>query len=506
MVQSSLRNRAARGDRFGRKGAWEEVRGRYRADTILRILMLAVSAVLGLAWFCKALTMKDSLLSTVTGRADPASGSWQISDDAREQIAGWLAAYLRGQYPAGRLKENAEADGAESGGPLRTAAFYAAEYIYGRSPVCRFWMKEMEVPDGMTEDPDPSYDSYLKRQKVTQEAWYLLFRGGSDAGDGQSESPAGGFFAGERSESPAGGQLGFFAGGQIGETAGLSGSLSGQELPLRQMSWRTPAYHRRDGLAVTGTAYVLEQLLDYDFLMQNFYSVHASTTAGRDEMDAAGLLGRDLSIEKDASVPQILIYHTHSQETFADYGPGNPDATVVHIGSRLAELLEEKGYRVLHDTTAYDIMDGELDRNHAYNYALDGITSILQQYPSIQVVLDIHRDGVGENVRLVSEIDGRPTAQIMFFNGMSQTPEGPIEYLPNPYKEDNLAFSLQMQLDAAAYYPGLTRKIYLKGLRYNLHVRPRSALIEVGAQTNTCEEALNAMEPLAELLDMTLGG
>ena len=94
----------------------------------------------------------------------------------------------------------------------------------------------------------------------------------------------------------------------------------------------------------------------------------------------------------------------------------------------------------------------------------------------------------------------------MFFNGLSQTPDGPVEYLENPYREDNLAFSLQMQLNAQAYFPGFTRKIYLKGLRYNLHLRPRSALIEVGAQTNTFEEALNAMEPLAELLDMVLQG
>ena len=146
------------------------------------------------------------------------------------------------------------------------------------------------------------------------------------------------------------------------------------------------------------------------------------------------------------------------------------------------------------------------DRSKAYNYALDGITNILQQNPSIEVVLDIHRDGVGENLHLVTQVDGRDTAQIMFFNGLSQTPEGPIEYLQNPYREDNLAFSLQMQLGAAAYYPGFTRKIYLKGLRYNEHLRPKSSLIEVGAQTNTYEEALNAMEPLSELLDMVLQG
>ena len=146
------------------------------------------------------------------------------------------------------------------------------------------------------------------------------------------------------------------------------------------------------------------------------------------------------------------------------------------------------------------------DSSKAYNYALDGITNILQQNPSIEVVLDIHRDGVGENLHLVTQVDGKDTAQIMFFNGLSQTPEGPIEYLQNPNREDNLAFSLQMQLDAAAYYPGFTRKIYLKGLRYNEHLRPKSSLIEVGAQTNTYQEALNAMEPLSELLDMVLSG
>ncbi len=221
-------------------------------------------------------------------------------------------------------------------------------------------------------------------------------------------------------------------------------------------------------------------------------------------MDADRLLGEDLSLEKDGENPQILIYHTHSQETFADYGPDRPDATVVGIGEYLTELLEEMGYRVIHDTTVYDLIDGELDRSRAYDHALKGITAILQQNPSVQVILDIHRDGVREDLHMVSEVNGKPTAPIMFFNGMSQTPEGAIEYLPNPYKEQNLAFSLQMQLDAAAYYPGLTRKIYLKAFRYNLHLRPRSALIEVGAQTNTYEEARNAMEPLSRLLDMVL--
>lgn len=250
----------------------------------------------------------------------------------------------------------------------------------------------------------------------------------------------------------------------------------------------------------------LEKLQDYDYLMKHFYSVHASTTASRELMQAKMLLGTDLRLEKDGSVPQILIYHTHSQEAYADYGPSNRGANVVTVGRYLTELLEEKGWNVIHDESTYDIQGGKLDRSKAYNYALDGISGILQKYPTIQVVLDLHRDGVKETLHLVSEVNGKTTANIMFFQGMSQTPEGSIEYLPNPYLKENLAFSFQMQYLAAGKYPGLTRKIYLKGLRYNLHLRPRSTLIEMGAQTNTLQEVLNAMEPLSELLDMVLQG
>ncbi len=254
-----------------------------------------------------------------------------------------------------------------------------------------------------------------------------------------------------------------------------------------------------------GQTLILEKLADYDYLMKNFYSVHPTTTAGRDVMNAEKFLSMDFSLEKNGEEPQILIYHTHSQEEFSDY-PENPDATIVGVGAYLAELLEKKGYRVIHDESVYDLRDGKLDRSQAYTYALDGITGILQEHPSIEVVLDIHRDGVGEDVHLVQDINGKPTAQIMFFNGMSQTPDGPIEYLPNPNRDSNLGFSFQLQLEAAGRYPGFTRKIYLKGLRYNEHVRARSALIEVGAQTNTYEEARNAMEPLAELLELVLSG
>ena len=105
------------------------------------------------------------------------------------------------------------------------------------------------------------------------------------------------------------------------------------------------------------------------------------------------------------------------------------------------------------------------------------------------------------------DLGGRPTARFMFFNGLSYTrARGDIEYLKNPYIDDNLAFSFQMQVAANEYYPDVTRRIYLKGYRYNMHLRPKSLLIELGAQTNTVEEIRNACAPIAHVLDLVLSG
>ena len=205
-----------------------------------------------------------------------------------------------------------------------------------------------------------------------------------------------------------------------------------------------------------------------------------------------------MHLAKNVDGPQILIYHTHSQEGYADSAPGNLDTTVVGVGEYLTQILREKyGMNVLHHTGTYDVND----RDHAYSNAEPAIEQILRENPSIEVVIDLHRDGVAEGTRLVTEVDGTRMASIMFFNGLSRTTAlGDISYLKNPYIQDNLAFSFQMQLKAAEYYPGLARPIYLKGYRYNMHVKPKSLLIEVGAQTNTLQEAKNAMVPLADVL------
>ena len=246
------------------------------------------------------------------------------------------------------------------------------------------------------------------------------------------------------------------------------------------------------------------QLADYETLVRNFYTIDANTMAGSDQLSVGKLLGMDMTLPQEGDGPQILIYHTHSQEAFADSVPGDVNTGIVGVGECLTRILTEQyGYRVLHNTGQYDVET----RDNAYSRALPAVEQILAENPSIQVIIDLHRDEVAEETKLVTDIQGRPTARFMFFNGLSRTRKtGDIDYLANENQEANLAFSFQMQLKAAEYYPGLTRRIYLKGYRYNMHLRPRTLLVELGAQNNTVEEAINACDPLAHILDMVLKG
>lgn len=248
--------------------------------------------------------------------------------------------------------------------------------------------------------------------------------------------------------------------------------------------------------------YPREKLNDFDYLMQTFYQVDNTTTINSSQLNADSLLGKDVRLSHDATMPQILIYHTHSQEGYKDSVPGDASTSVVGVGDYLARILTETyGFSVIHHKGEYDVGD----RDHAYSRAGPALEKVLSENPGIEVVIDLHRDGVREDTHLVSDVNGKQTAQIMFFNGLSRTTKmGDIDYLYNPYIADNLAISFQMQLKAAEYYPGLTRRIYLKGYRYNMHYCPKSLLIEVGAQTNTVEEAMNAMEPLADILHKVL--
>lgn len=253
----------------------------------------------------------------------------------------------------------------------------------------------------------------------------------------------------------------------------------------------------------------IEELRSVNRMLNRFYSMdsNAGIIDGRFNID--NFLNADLSIEKDASKPQVLIFHTHAaSEFFIDSNTDNLFDGIVGAGKELSRILTDKyGINVIHYPGVYDRVNGIIDRGGAYERIEPSIIRILEENPSIELVLDLHRDGVREDSNpddFVTYIDGKRTARIMFVNGMSAINEnGNVRHLtnlPNPYIYDNLAFSFNMQMAANEMFPGFTRRIYLKAFRYINHLRPHSSLVEVGTQFTTMEEAWNAMEPLADII------
>ncbi|MCM1184832.1 MAG: stage II sporulation protein P [Roseburia sp.] len=249
--------------------------------------------------------------------------------------------------------------------------------------------------------------------------------------------------------------------------------------------------------------YSREQLREAGFIKKTFYSEDPTTQLREEQVQYDTLMGFDATLKQDSSAPQILIYHTHSQEAYID-STEDISTTILGVGEHLCEILRTRyGYNVIHHMGQYDVES----RDYAYSNAMAGLEQVLRENPSIEVVIDLHRDETRGDTHLVTTIQDIPMARFMFFNGLSYTKErGELTTLPNPYVQDNLSFAFQMQLAAEEYYPGLTRRIYLKGYRYNLHYRPKSLLIELGSQTNTVEEAMNSCEPIAHIISMVLNG
>ena len=192
-------------------------------------------------------------------------------------------------------------------------------------------------------------------------------------------------------------------------------------------------------------AFSLDQLKNYDFLRSNLYIVPERASVLPQDLDGENLLSMDMSIAKDPSVPQILIYHTHGSETFADSTDDIKGTGIIAAGAKLAEYLSSVyGYNVIHCTEIFDNVNGVFDRSKAYDYSRETVQQILTDNPGIQVMIDLHRDGVRDDLHLVTDVNGKPTAQIMFFNGVSRSSaKGDIAYLYNRYRSQNLSFSLQ---------------------------------------------------------------
>jgi len=253
--------------------------------------------------------------------------------------------------------------------------------------------------------------------------------------------------------------------------------------------------------------------MSFDYLVSNIFLVDRYTALFPTDIDTQAFLSADLRIDTAVPGPQVLIFHTHSQERFVGSNPLDPNSGVVGVGRTLADILETSyGITTMHYTGQFDVVNGAPRRQGAYERMEPVILQILKDNPSIQMVIDLHRDGVREGAGpFVTYIDGQRTARIMFFNGLSRQARNgqvtEVPWLPNPYLRENLNLSFQLQVASNYLYPGFARRVYLREFRYSLHMMPMSMFVEVGNQYNTQVEAKRAMVPLASIIAaVVLGG
>ena len=215
------------------------------------------------------------------------------------------------------------------------------------------------------------------------------------------------------------------------------------------------------------------------------------------EIDIEKILGEkiDLSVKKDE--PSVLIFHTHTTETYQilDRGFYETDfrtrsqseaVNMVRVGKAICAEIEKAGYGVIHDTVIHDH-----SYNGAYAHSREAVEKILEENPSIQVVLDIHRDAIqlsdGTKIKPTAKIKGKKAAQIMIISGCQE--EGnPITNLPD--WKYNLTFAVHLQNKLEELYEGITRPLYFCPRSYNMNVTHCSLLVEVGSDANTLEEAV----------------
>ena len=225
------------------------------------------------------------------------------------------------------------------------------------------------------------------------------------------------------------------------------------------------------------------------------------------DVDGSALLRQlpDISLSPDG--PQILIVHTHATEAYTPEGEDQYESTddyrtldttrsVVQVGQALADALEGYGLQVLHERELYDYPS----YNGSYARSGAAIEAYLADYPTIQIVIDLHRDALGTAdtvYKTVTDQEGVTAAQMMFVMGS----DGSLSY---PAWRENLAFAMGLQGLAQAQYPGLMRPTELCAYRYNQQLTPCSVLLEVGTAGNTLQEAVTAAELFARAVGPAL--
>lgn len=220
-------------------------------------------------------------------------------------------------------------------------------------------------------------------------------------------------------------------------------------------------------------------------------------------VDVAALAAASVTLSLPAEGPQILIMHTHGTEAYTMdstdiYTPSDTSRTtdsrynVVRIGEEIAAALTAQGFSVLHDVSLYDypVFSGAYDRSKA------AVERYLAQYPSIQIVLDVHRDALvgeqGETYKTLATVNGAELSQIMLVVGSNDTG------LEHPNWQKNLTLAVKLQQNMNKAYPTLARPITIRTSRFNQQLTQGSLLVEVGSHGNTLEEALAAARLFAQ--------
>lgn len=218
-------------------------------------------------------------------------------------------------------------------------------------------------------------------------------------------------------------------------------------------------------------------------------------------IDVAAMLETPLVWDLTEKSPTVLIIHSHTCESYENtegYTPSDPYRTMderynmVSIGKHLAEQLRQRGISVLHDTTIHDYPS----YNDAYPQSRKTVQRYLEEYPTIQLVLDIHRDAYedksGNQARNTITIDGRSSSRLMLVAGTNAYNQG------HPNWQENMSMAVKLQTVLQRLYPGLCRNLTVRSSAFNQDLSPGSLLIEVGTAGDTRQDALYAAELLAD--------
>lgn len=237
--------------------------------------------------------------------------------------------------------------------------------------------------------------------------------------------------------------------------------------------------------------------------------VRNTTSVPNEKLSAESRLLPEFRID-DSDEPQVLIMHTHTTESYEPYSRDfyddsfisrttDEEKNVVSVGEKIATELEKAGIGVIHDRTIHDYPS----YNGSYDRSRVTVEKILSQYPSIKVVLDIHRDAIeyddGTRVAPVAVIDGKEAAQVMIISGCDS---GNMNY---PDYMKNFRFSCLLQKQLEEDYPDLARPILFTYKKYNQNLTTGSILIEMGGHANSIEQAQYAGELVGKSLATALG-